>query len=148
MLQRFQAASRICLAGRDASHTEENEDRNLAASFPCLGKASFDWNAYAQGSVKNAILLARLALFYVRVHGFAPSLSGFGPKLDPSWTQVFRLHPYSETNSLGTPAAFGFFFLSPKEAGDLGKGATSPPSQQMLSRVFVIFVLYKSDNSI
>jgi hypothetical protein len=39
----------------------------------------------AQGSGKNAILLARLALFYVTVHGFGPKLSVFGPKLDPSF---------------------------------------------------------------
>jgi hypothetical protein len=42
------------------------------AVFPC-----------AQGSERISILLARLAFLYVVVHGFGPSLSAFGPKLDP-----------------------------------------------------------------
>jgi hypothetical protein len=33
---------------------------------------------------------------------------------------------------LGTSAAFEFFFLEPEETGDLGKAATSPPSQESL----------------
>ena len=56
----------------------------------------------AQGSFKKSILLVRLALFYVMVHGFGPNLAVFGPKLDPS----FGMNPYSETNSLGTLAVY------------------------------------------
>ena len=37
---------------------------------------------YAQGSCKKSILLVRLALFCVMVHGFGPNLAAFGPKLD------------------------------------------------------------------
>jgi hypothetical protein len=37
----------------------------------------------AQGSRKKSILLVRLALFYVIVHGFGPNLAVVGPKLDP-----------------------------------------------------------------
>lgn len=40
--------------------------------------------SYAQGSERNAILLARLALCCVIVLGFGPSLSVLGPKLDPT----------------------------------------------------------------
>jgi len=39
----------------------------------------------AQGSCKKSILLVRLALFYVMVHGFGPDLAAFGHKLDPSY---------------------------------------------------------------
>jgi len=38
----------------------------------------------AQGSCKKSILLVRLALFCVMVHGFGPNLAVVGPKLDPS----------------------------------------------------------------
>jgi hypothetical protein len=38
----------------------------------------------AQGSCKKSILLVRLALFYVMVHGFGPNSAVVGPKLDPS----------------------------------------------------------------
>jgi hypothetical protein len=38
----------------------------------------------AQGSRKKSILLVRLALFGVMVHGFGPNLAVVGPKLDPS----------------------------------------------------------------
>jgi hypothetical protein len=40
----------------------------------------------AQGSCKKSILLVRLALFYVMVHGFGPNLAVVGPKLDPSFS--------------------------------------------------------------
>src|ERR1700683_2150821 len=40
----------------------------------------------AQGSCKKSILLVRLALFYVMVHGFGPDLAVVGPKLDPSFS--------------------------------------------------------------
>jgi hypothetical protein len=33
----------------------------------------------AQGSCKKSILLVRLALFYVMVHGFGPNLAVVGP---------------------------------------------------------------------
>ncbi len=36
----------------------------------------------AQGSCKKSILLVRLALFYVMLHGFGPNLAVRGPKLD------------------------------------------------------------------
>jgi hypothetical protein len=38
----------------------------------------------AQGSCKKSILLVRLALFCVMVHGFGLILAVLGPKLDPS----------------------------------------------------------------
>ena len=44
----------------------------------------------AQGSCKKSILLARLALFCVMVHGFGPSLAVFGPKLDPIFSRLGR----------------------------------------------------------
>ena len=40
----------------------------------------------AQGSCKKSILLVRLALFYVMVHGFGPNLAVLGPKLVPSFS--------------------------------------------------------------
>ena len=39
----------------------------------------------AQGSCKKSILLVRLALFCVTVHGFGPNSAVFGPKLDPTF---------------------------------------------------------------
>ena len=36
----------------------------------------------AQGSSKKSILLVRLALFCVMVHGFGPNSAVIGPKLD------------------------------------------------------------------
>ena len=39
----------------------------------------------AQGSCKKSILLVRLALFYVMVHGFGSNLAVVGPKLDPTF---------------------------------------------------------------
>ena len=39
----------------------------------------------AQGSCRKSILLVRLALFCVMVHGFGPNLAVVGPKLDPSF---------------------------------------------------------------
>ena len=41
--------------------------------------------SYLQGSCKKSILLVRLALFYVMVHGFGPNLAVVGPKLDPTF---------------------------------------------------------------
>jgi hypothetical protein len=40
----------------------------------------------AQGSCKKSILLVRLALFYVMLHGFGPNSAAFGLKLDPSFS--------------------------------------------------------------
>jgi hypothetical protein len=55
-----------------------------------VGASGFEPEAScAQGSCKKSILLVRLALFYVMVHGSGPNLAALGPKLDPSWTQVF-----------------------------------------------------------
>src|SRR6266404_9570841 len=56
----------------------------------------------------------------------------------PKYSFSSRLHPSSETVSMGTLAAFEFFFPAPRETGDLGKGATSPPSQESFARVFVM----------
>jgi len=52
-----------------------------------VGASGFEPEAScAQGSCKKSILLVRLALFYVMVHGFGPNLAVFGPKLDPSFS--------------------------------------------------------------
>ena len=41
------------------------------------------------------MLLARLALFYVSVYGFGPSLAAIGPKLDPSgWGEPLSWHNF------------------------------------------------------
>jgi len=58
----------------------------------------------AQGSCKNSILLARLALCCVIVLGFGPKLALLRLKLDPS----FGLAPDGETRSLRAPAFSGF----------------------------------------
>ena len=51
-----------------------------------VGASGFEPEAScAQGSSRNAINLVRLALFYVIVQGLGPSLSAFGPKLDPTY---------------------------------------------------------------
>jgi len=51
-----------------------------------VGASGFEPEAScAQGRQKNAICLARLVLCCVTVHGFGPSLSVFGPKLDPTF---------------------------------------------------------------
>ncbi len=48
-----------------------------------VGASGFEPEAScAQGSGKKSILLVRLALFYVMVHGFGPNLAVVGPKLD------------------------------------------------------------------
>ena len=52
-----------------------------------VGASGFEPEAScAQGSCKKSILLVRLALFYVMVHGFGPNLAVVGPKLDPSFS--------------------------------------------------------------
>jgi hypothetical protein len=55
-----------------------------------------------------------------------------------NWAQSPRLHPYGETKSLGTLAAFEFCFVPLHEAEDLGKGATSPPFQENFVCIFVM----------
>ena len=51
-----------------------------------VGASGFEPEAScAQGSCKKSILLVRLALFCVMVHGFGPNLAVVGPKLDPSF---------------------------------------------------------------
>jgi hypothetical protein len=51
-----------------------------------VGASGFEPEAScAQGSCKKSILLVRLALFYVMLHGFGPNLAAVGPKLDPSF---------------------------------------------------------------
>ena len=56
----------------------------------------------AQGSCKKSILLVRLALFCVMVHGFGPNLAVLGPKLDPSR----GMNPRSETKLWAHLAVF------------------------------------------
>ena len=52
-----------------------------------VGASGFEPEAScAQGSCKKSILLVRLALFFVMVHGFGPNLAVLGPKLDPSFS--------------------------------------------------------------
>ena len=52
-----------------------------------VGAPGFELRAScAQGSCKKSILLVRLALFYVMVHGFGPNLAVVGPKLDPTFS--------------------------------------------------------------
>ena len=52
-----------------------------------VGASGFEPEAScAQGSRKKSILLVRLALFYVMVHGFGPNLAVVGPKLDLSFS--------------------------------------------------------------
>ena len=42
-----------------------------------------------QSSEIKSMLLARLALFYVSVHGFGPNLAAIGPNLDPNcWGKI------------------------------------------------------------
>ena len=57
-----------------------------------VGASGFEPEAScAQGSCKKCILLVRLALFYVMVHGFGPNSAVVGPELDPTFfTQVGR----------------------------------------------------------
>ncbi len=51
-----------------------------------VGASGFEPEAScAQGSSRKSILLVRLALFYVMVHGFGPHLAVHGPKLVPSF---------------------------------------------------------------
>ncbi len=54
----------------------------------------------AQGKSRNAKYLHRLAFSYVMHHG----CQGIRQCLPPSCFQVFRLHPFSETDSLGVVA--------------------------------------------
>jgi len=47
------------------------------------------------GSCNKSILLVRLALFCVMVHGFGPNLAVVGPKLDPIlWGEPLRWHNF------------------------------------------------------
>jgi len=56
-----------------------------------VGASGFEPEAScAQGSCRKSILLVRLALFYVMVHGFGPNLAVVGPKLDPSFFFAIR----------------------------------------------------------
>ncbi len=54
------------------------------------------------GSIRNTILLARLALFCVMMHGLGWDLAVNGPKLDPS----FEVTPSTVTKTLGTLSVF------------------------------------------
>jgi len=51
-----------------------------------VGASGFEPEAScAQGSCRKSILLVRLALFYVTLHGFGANSAVVGPKLDPSF---------------------------------------------------------------
>src|SRR5580692_2169839 len=57
----------------------------------------------AQGSCRKSILLVRLALFYVMVHGFGPNLAVVGPKLDPTFGMILTLnhqHPSHQPSTV------------------------------------------------
>jgi hypothetical protein len=59
---------------------------NFLIEMDLVGASGFEPEAScAQGSCKKSILLVRLALFCVMVHGFGPNLAVVGPKLDPSF---------------------------------------------------------------
>ncbi len=61
----------------------DSNDAKNRRQFVLVGAWRFELQtSCAQGSCKKSILLARLALFYVMVHGFGPNLAVFGPKLD------------------------------------------------------------------
>ena len=48
-----------------------------------------------QSSEIKSMLLARLALFYVSVHGFGPNLAAIGPNLDPNlWGEPLSWHSF------------------------------------------------------
>jgi hypothetical protein len=54
-----------------------------------VGASGFEPEAScAQGSCKKSILLARLALFYVKVHGLGHNMAILGPILDPSFDPI------------------------------------------------------------
>ena len=53
-------------------------------------------------------------------------------------TQFVRLHPSDETVFNGHTCCRSIIPISPREAGDLGKGATSPPSQESFARGFLM----------
>ncbi len=66
----------------------ESKGRSLGNSLKALvGARGFEpRTSCAQGSCKKSILLVRLALFYVMLHGFGPNSAVVGPKLDPSFS--------------------------------------------------------------
>jgi hypothetical protein len=71
----------------NVGHDGECHDTRQAANLlkGLVGARGFEpRTSCAQGSCKKSILLVRLALFCVMVHGFGPNLAAFGPKLDPS----------------------------------------------------------------
>jgi hypothetical protein len=106
-----------------------------------VGASGFEPEAScAQGSCKKSILLARLALFYVMVHGFGPNSAVVGPKLDPS----FGVNPLGGTNYLDTVSAFVKVFLHLLAGeGVWGRGRhLSPlPQQSCINLCAVLFVL-------
>ena len=68
--------------------TVERAQRSLIRSLRgVVGAWRFELQtSCAQGSCKKSILLVRLALFYVMVDGFGPTLAVVGPKLDLSFS--------------------------------------------------------------
>jgi hypothetical protein len=83
-----------------------------------------------QGSCKKSILLVRLALFYVMVHGFGANLALFGPRLDPSsWGDPLSWHSFFG-HSFRFPKSV---LASPSRRRGLGKGtAFESPSPATL----------------
>src|SRR6267378_307360 len=82
------------------------------------------------GSCNKSILLVRLALFCVMVHGFGPNLAVVGPKLDPIlWGEPLRWHSF-----FGHSFRFRKSVLaSPSRRRGLGKGtAFESPSPAVL----------------
>jgi hypothetical protein len=67
--------------GEFVTNNSELKNQNLV-----VGAWRFELQtSCVQRSCKESILLVRLALFCVMVHGFGPDLAVFGPKLDPSF---------------------------------------------------------------
>jgi hypothetical protein len=64
-------------------------------------------------------------------------------KLGATWAQNPRLHPSDETVFDGHTCRCLSFFPPPAEDGDLGKGATSPPSPEK----FVAHIRHRSKNT-
>ena len=67
-------------SGADSINKSELKIQELV-----VGASGFEPEAScAQGRRKKSILLVRLALFGVMIHGFGPNLAVVGPKLDPT----------------------------------------------------------------
>ena len=88
--------NQVCAPNQSRDEFRERQfsgRRSRAAPFSKSGKACGTHRSEtftpamrkdSPASCKKSILLVRLALFCVMVHGFGPNLAAFGPKLDPS----------------------------------------------------------------